>query len=402
MFLPIIIAILVLSFISIWVSTIVASLCIAIALGISIWHYQKSNKIDISLPIANKDNATIDDDVIHSDDEPDFLHELVAEINQQITIIDNDLSQLQGILCEATGSLSTTVLSVENDAMNQRQALESLINQLLEATSLEREASEKEEENIKSYSAVANQTVSTLLSEIHGVHSASLDLSENFDDITDDFKEVMSYLSDINDINSQTNLLALNAAIEAARAGEAGRGFSVVADEVRALSVRTEEFNQRIKLKIESTEDKIKNSLSSLQSVTTIDLNEANQSKATMDEMQGELSNIHNLVSTQSQQTEDLSQRIQALVREGILSLQFEDISRQLIEHINQRVNTLNKHLNELLKRYVVFNNTESNNTRLKLEDELKTDLEKAKKELLNIAKAVQQTTMDQGSVDLF
>lgn len=396
---PLLIAVLALSLISVWVSPLAASFFILVALALSTWVYFQGRKG--AKPSARLDKVSVAIEK-QSSDSPDFLNDLAAEINQQVTLVDSDLNQLQGILGEATGSLSSTVLSVENDTLNQRQALETLINQLLEATSSERETSEKEESNIQRYSSVANNTVSKLLDELDDIHSASLVLSENFDGINDDFKEVMSYLSDINDINSQTNLLALNAAIEAARAGEAGRGFSVVADEVRALSVRTEEFNQRIREKIEATESKINISLSSLSSVTKIDLAAAKESKGAMDQMQRELTSMHGLVITQSKQIEDLSKRIQQLVREGILSLQFEDISRQLIEHINQRVNMLNKHLNSLLKGYIVFNSSGEVDSRKELQDNLQHELEEAKKELSNIAKAVQQTTMDQGSVDLF
>lgn len=401
---PLLIAALALSLISVWVSPLAASLFIVVSLILSVKHYLQGHKGALSGPFLNKDKRS--PEIVETDgpssDRSEFLNQLVGEINQQVTLVDSDLNQLQGILGEATGSLSSTVLSVENDTLNQRQALETLINQLLEATSSERETSEKEESNIQHYSDFANNTVSKLLDELDDVHAAALVLSDNFDGINDDFKEVMSYLSDINDINSQTNLLALNAAIEAARAGEAGRGFSVVADEVRALSVRTEDFNQRIKEKIEATESKINISLSSLTSVTKIDVATARESKDAMDQMQGELTSMHGLVVTQSKQIEDLSKRIQQLVREGILSLQFEDISRQLIEHINQRVNMLNKHLSSLLKGYIVFNSSDEIDSRKELQDNLQHELAQAKKELSNIAKAVQQTGMDQGSVDLF
>ncbi len=66
--------------------------------------------------------------------------------------------------------------------------------------------------------------------------------------------EIGKVVADITDISEQTNLLALNATIEAARAGEAGKGFAVVANEIKALSVQTNEATEDIKEKIKGIE----------------------------------------------------------------------------------------------------------------------------------------------------
>ena len=85
------------------------------------------------------------------------------------------------------------------------------------------------------------------------------------DRLVDEADKVASVMSEIEAIADQTNLLALNAAIEAARAGESGRGFSVVADEVRALSTRTQESTANIHKSLEHMRTTLKNWVSTMQ-----------------------------------------------------------------------------------------------------------------------------------------
>jgi len=198
---------------------------------------------------------------------------------------------------------------------------------------------------------------------IHSLETISNDvqgIAESITSLQDEINKISSVMQVIRDISEQTNLLALNAAIEAARAGEAGRGFAVVADEVRNLSQRTSKSTEEITQIITSLQSKSHQVAKTVQEKQQDANAAASSAKSAENALNGIVGAVQEIVTLSDAIAELTSQQEAATggITEAVTYI--EGLSRQNAEEANsfhsmsQDLSQKAGHLNELVSKFIV------------------------------------------------
>lgn len=249
-----------------------------------------------------------------SQDEFSQLNNALAKVMQNLRNILQDIDRSVTEVNDAARTVSSNVAKTQESAAKQEIEIGSVVGALAELNASAQEITGHIEDTHKKIISAASLTaegrtnVQSSKTFVEKISDQASEMTTTIESLKIEVESIRTFMSNIDDIAEQTSLLALNASIEAARAGELGRGFAIVADEVRDLAKRTRKSTGQINDKIQMISKKVQdvvNAADTSNNLVTDSLAKAvlaDNSIIKIDEIMKEVEDLSQLISTASEE----------------------------------------------------------------------------------------------------
>lgn len=267
------------------------------------------------------------------EDDKSLLIQMQQNDKQVVEKLDVAVDDLTGVAREIQSAVESSTLQLHecfHGLSSNANAEKDLMMAIVERLSAPTSAGTGQDVSLKHFANEVATILDDYVSLFIDISDKSVKAVHNIQDMVQHLDAMFILINDIRGIADQTNLLALNAAIEAARAGEAGRGFAVVADEVRKLSQSSNNLNDEIRQKAQITKETVTNVQNVVGEIASLDMNIAIDAKGHLDAMLGELEAVNAKVSESVAQGAKIGEDIHQEVVHALTALQAADRISQL------------------------------------------------------------------------
>ncbi|APD92757.1 chemotaxis protein [Alteromonas mediterranea] len=319
-----------------------------------------------------------------NDDTAEALVDTVADVGDILAVTSSNIADIYATQSDAVATLSDAFISLQT-LLGQQEA--SINNLLKDDDNSDCAYADK----MRSFASETDATLTQFITSTGEMTESTRALESQVQTIQQAMPTVVEALGGIDDISSQTNLLALNAAIEAARAGEAGRGFAVVADEVRALSTRSTQFSDVIKTQIENIKSLIDKLTATAEVVASQDISHVvNAKDAISQQLKGIIrkaeADIHG-----ASELEAIRRQLADATGSAIRGMQFGDINGQNLTYTREIIDFVVAQLSQLSPESAHHVKENLANYQMSLTEKGQAD-----------HNPVSATSMDAGDIELF